>query len=57
MIQDLGIKVVYPLIVGSLALAFPGAIVTYFIALRMIYRFEEKKKKQKKDNLHTLSHT
>lgn len=57
MVKNLGVQVVYPLIIGSLILAIPSAIATYFIAMRLIHRFEEKKKKQKKGSLRVLSHT
>jgi uncharacterized protein (DUF2062 family) len=57
MVGELGAQVVYPLIVGSLILAIPSSIATYFVALRLINRFEEKKKNQNKGNQRVLSHT
>jgi len=46
MVVDLGVKIVYPLVMGSLVLAIPASIVAYLLALRMIDRFEQKKRKK-----------
>lgn len=43
MVKDLGVKVVYPLIIGSLVLAIPFGTASYFWCLRLIDRFEKKK--------------
>ncbi len=46
MVKDLGVKVVYPLIIGSAVLAFPFGTASYFWCLRLIDRFENKRKKK-----------